>query len=356
MLISTLHTDKSKSQNLILLVFAISLTLLIFLSLSLGAYTISISQSFSILMEQLGIHIGLHSIQQENVLLQIRLPRIIMATMVGGGLGIAGASLQGMFRNPLVEPGLIGVSSGSALFAVIFMVLIPVTSTLFEPLQLIGLPFFAFFGGLIHVIGVYKLSKSQGKTESGTLILAGVAINALAGALIGLVLFFADDTALRSFTFWSLGDLGGSVWNKIPISLVLIGVPSLLLLFQHQALNALALGEQEAFHMGVNVQRVKLKLLIYCALIVGTGVSMVGMVGFVGLVVPHLIRILFGADHRLVLPGSFLLGAILMNFADLVARIIVIPAEMPIGVITALVGAPFFIWLIFNLNHSKTYA
>lgn len=356
MLISTSHRDKSKWQNLILLAFALSLTVLLVLSLSLGAYSISLSQSFSILMDQVGIRIGSHHIQQENVLLQIRLPRVMMATLVGGGLGIAGASLQGMFRNPLVEPGLIGVSSGSALFAVIFMVFIPVSSGLFEALQLVGLPLFAFLGGLLHVIGVYQLSKSQGKSESGMLILAGVAINALAGALIGLVLFFADDTALRSFTFWSLGDLGGSVWNKIPISILFIGGPSLLLLFQHQALNALALGEQEAFHMGVNVQRIKLLLLICCALIVGTGVSMVGMVGFVGLVVPHLIRILFGADHRLVLPGSFLLGAILMNVADLIARIIVIPAEMPIGVITALIGAPFFIWLIFNLNHSKTYA
>lgn len=354
-MISALHINKTKLQNLILLVFGMLLSLLIVLSLSLGAYHIPFAQTISILGDQVGLKISNASIQESNVLLQIRFPRVIMATLVGGGLGIAGASLQGMFRNPLVEPGLIGVSSGSALFAVMFMVFIP-TTTLFQPLQQVGLPLFAFIGGFTHVMGVYKLSKNQGKTDAGTLILAGVAINALAGALIGLVLFFADDTALRSFTFWSLGDLGGSVWNKIPISFVFIAIPSILILFQHQALNALALGEQEAFHMGVHVQKVKFQLLIYSALIVGTGVSMVGMVGFVGLVVPHLIRILFGADHRLVLPGSFLLGAVLMNFADLIARIIVIPAEMPIGVITALIGAPFFIWLIFNLNKSKSYA
>ncbi|WP_057936788.1 FecCD family ABC transporter permease [Algoriphagus resistens] len=347
-----LNHTKIQSQNLILIGFGFGLVLVLIASLSMGAYRIPFPQTLAILLDQLGISLGSYEMQQSNVLLQIRTPRVLMAMLVGGGLGIAGAALQGMFRNPLVEPGLIGVSTGSALFAVIFMVLIPTVSSL-AWIKMLGLPLFAFIGGLICVTSVYQLSKSQGRTDAATLILAGVAINALAAALIGLVLFFADDTALRSFTFWSLGDLGGAIWSKIPVSLTLIGVPSILLLFNSRQLNALALGEQEAFHMGVNVQQVKIRLLICSALIVGVGVSMVGMIGFVGLVVPHLIRILFGADHRLVLPGSFLLGAILMNFADLIARIIVIPAEMPIGVITALIGAPFFIWLIFNLNKSK---
>ncbi len=345
------HT-KTQSQNLILFGFGLVLVLVLIASLSLGAYGIPFSNTLAILLDQLGISLGSYEMQQANVLLQIRAPRVLLAMLVGGGLGIAGAALQGMFRNPLVEPGLIGVSTGSALFAVIFMVLIPSVTSL-AWIKMLGLPLFAFIGGLICVTAVYQLSKSQGRTDAATLILAGVAINALAGALIGLVLFFADDSALRSFTFWSLGDLGGAIWSKIPVSLILIGIPSILLLLNSRQLNALALGEQEAFHMGVNVQQVKIRLLIASALIVGVGVSMVGMIGFVGLVVPHLIRILFGADHRLVLPGSFLLGAILMNFADLISRIIVIPAEMPIGVITALIGAPFFIWLIFNLNKSK---
>ncbi|WPR74643.1 iron ABC transporter permease [Algoriphagus sp. NG3] len=347
-----LNHTKMQSQNLILFGFGLVLVLVLIASLSLGAYGIPFSNTLAILLDQLGISLGSYEMQQANVLLQIRAPRVLMAMLVGGGLGIAGAALQGMFRNPLVEPGLIGVSTGSALFAVIFMVLIPSVTSL-AWIKMLGLPLFAFIGGLICVTSAYQLSKSQGRTDAATLILAGVAINALAAALIGLVLFFADDSALRSFTFWSLGDLGGAIWSKIPVSLILIGVPSILLLFHSRHLNALALGEQEAFHMGVNVQQVKITLLICSALIVGVGVSMVGMIGFVGLVVPHLIRILFGADHRLVLPGSFLLGAILMNFADLIARIIVIPAEMPIGVITALIGAPFFIWLIFNLNKSR---
>ena len=345
--------SKTRAQNLIIAGLLAILGVLGLVSLSLGAYQIPFAQLLGVILDGLGVQEVAAESQQVNVLLQIRLPRIVLATLIGGGLGIAGASLQGMFRNPLVEPGLIGVSSGSALFAVIYLVLIAGSTGLWKSMSAFGLPLFAFVGGLIHVAAVYRLSRSEGKTETSTLILAGVAINALAGALIGLTLFYADDAALRSFTFWSLGDLGGASWTKIPAALLLILLPSLLLLRDYRALNALSLGEYEAFHMGVNVKQIKIKLLITTALIVGVGVSLAGMIGFIGLIVPHLIRIGFGADHRLVLPGAFLLGAILMNLADLIARLIVIPAEMPIGVVTALIGAPFFIWLIFNLNKAK---
>lgn len=350
---TTLIHSKTRSQNLIIAGLLAILGVLGLVSLSLGAYQIPFAQLLGVILDGLGVQEVAAESQQVNVLLQIRLPRIVLATLIGGGLGIAGASLQGMFRNPLVEPGLIGVSSGSALFAVIYLVLIAGSTGLWKSMSAFGLPLFAFVGGLIHVAAVYRLSRSEGKTETSTLILAGVAINALAGALIGLTLFYADDAALRSFTFWSLGDLGGASWTKIPAALLLILLPSLLLLRDYRALNALSLGEYEAFHMGVNVKQIKIKLLITTALIVGVGVSLAGMIGFIGLIVPHLIRIGFGADHRLVLPGAFLLGAILMNLADLIARLIVIPAEMPIGVVTALIGAPFFIWLIFNLNKAK---
>jgi iron complex transport system permease protein len=345
---------RTQTHRQIIGCFAAVLVGLVWVSLSLGAYAIPLQQTFAILLDQLGIVSGTYEPQQANVLLQIRLPRIVLATLIGGGLGVAGASLQGMFRNPLVEPGLIGVSSGSALFAVIYLVILSGSTGMWNGVQALGLPLFAFAGGLVHVLAVYKLSRSQGKTDTATLILAGVAINALAGALIGLTLFYADDAALRSFTFWSLGDLGGATWGKVPVAVLLIFVPSLLLFREHRGLNALSLGEYEAFHMGVNVRQIKLKLLITTALIVGVGVALVGMIGFIGLIVPHLIRICFGADHRLVLPASFLLGSILMNLADLLARTIVMPAEMPIGVITALIGAPFFIWLIFNLNKSNS--
>lgn len=323
-------------------------------SLCLGAYRIPLENTLAIVLNGLGIPTTNFELSQANVLLEIRLPRILLNLLIGGGLGLAGAALQGMFRNPLVEPGLIGVSSGSALFAIIYIVFIAGSGSSAGFLFTLGLPLFAFLGGLTHVAAVFKLSQRQGSSDTATLILAGIAINAFAGALIGLVLFFADDSALRSFTFWSLGDMSGATWQKIPYALILIGIPSALILQKSRELNALALGEEEAFHMGIEVSKVKVKLLIYSALIVGVGVSMVGIIGFVGLVIPHLIRLLFGADHRIVLPGSFLLGALLLNAADLIARLIVIPAEMPIGVITALCGAPFFVWLIFNLKKSQS--
>ena len=344
---------KSRTQAARLSLMGLSLLLVCTASLCLGAYAIPLENTLSILFNTLGLESSNFELSQANVLLQIRLPRILLNLLIGGGLGIAGAALQGMFRNPLVEPGLIGVSSGAALFAIIFIVFIAGgTSAGF--LASLGLPIFAFIGGLVHVAAVFKLSNNQGTSDTATLILAGIAINAFAGALIGLVLFFADDSALRSFTFWSLGDMSGATWQKIPFALLLIGIPSALIMQKFKELNALALGEQEAFHMGVPVNQVKIQLLISSALIVGVGVSMVGIIGFVGLVVPHLVRLLFSADHRIVLPGSFLLGAILLNVADLIARLIVIPAEMPIGVITALCGAPFFIWLIFNLKKTKS--
>lgn len=331
----------------------IALAMVSILSLSIGAFQIPISHVLGILTDVLGLGFTEYSQQEYNVLLQIRLPRILMAVLVGGGLGVTGAALQGLFRNPLVEPGLIGISSGGALFAVVFIVFgssLPFLGYFRD----IGLPFFAFLGGLINTFLVYQMGSKGGKTDISLLILAGVALNALSGALIGLVIFYADDAALRNFTFWSLGDVGGANWNKVGLAFLFVSGPVALVLTQFKNLNALAIGENEAFHMGVDVQKVKYILLFSGALIVGASVSLTGTIGFVGLIVPHLIRMMFGADHRLVLPGSFLLGAILLTFADLLARTIVMPSEMPIGIITAIIGAPFFIWLIMNVKKIRS--
>ena len=352
-MIQTLTYRKSKSQNLTLGLMAIALIFVAVLSLSLGAFSIPVSSVVGALMDTIGLGFFDYTSQHSNVLLQIRLPRIIMAILVGGGLGVTGAALQGLFRNPLVEPGLIGVSSGGALFAVIFIVFgssLPILSYFGE----IGLPLFAFLGGLINTLLVYKMGSTSGKTDISLLILAGVALNALSGAFIGLVIFYADDAALRNFTFWSLGDVGGANWKKVMIAFLLISGPTFLVISQYKNLNALSIGENEAFHMGVDVQKVKYILLTASAMIVGTAVSLTGTIGFVGLIVPHLIRLLFGADHRLVLPGSFLLGACLLNLADLCARTVVMPSEMPIGIITAILGAPFFIWLIINVKKIRS--
>jgi len=353
-MIQTRRLPKTAIQNLVLSAMGMGLVILAVFSVTIGAFAVSLESTLSIFLSQLGLFSGIHTLQESNVLLQIRLPRVALAMLVGGGLGVSGAALQGLFRNPLVEPGLIGVSSGGALFAVIFIVFgayFPWVTGLFGSL---GLPLFAFVGGLVNVSLVYNMANSGGKTDISLLILAGVALTAFSGALIGLSLFYADEAALRNFTFWSLGDVGGANWDKVKIGIFLILVPSSLIILQYRNLNAFAIGENEAFHMGVNVQQVKYLVLVTSALVVGVGVSMTGTIGFVGLIVPHLIRLQFGADHRLVLPGSFLLGACLLTSADLIARMIVMPAELPIGIITAIIGSPFFIWLILNVKKIRT--
>lgn len=344
---------RSIKQNTALWMFGGILVVLILTSSSIGAFSIPLIHVIGVLLDLVGISVAEFSKQEANVLLGIRLPRILLAVLVGGGLGISGAALQGLFRNPLVEPGLIGVSSGGALFAVIYIVFgagIPLISSM----GIVGLPLFAFVGGGINTFLVYKMASQSGKTDISILILAGVALNALTAALIGLVIFYADDAALRNFTFWSLGDVGGANWAKFGIAFFLIIGAAILVITQYRSLNAMAIGENEAYHMGVDVQKVKYILLSGSALMVGTAVSMTGTIGFVGLVVPHLIRLMYGADHRLVLPGSFLLGACLLTGADLLARTVVMPAEMPIGIITAILGAPFFIWLIINFKKVRT--
>ncbi|HLT08338.1 MAG TPA: iron ABC transporter permease [Cyclobacteriaceae bacterium] len=348
----TLSLQKSKLYlyAMVLGGLGIGLLVILVLSLSQGAFHIPAQTVAQIFLAKLGMGEADYTVQQYNVLWQIRLPRILLAMMVGGALGIAGAALQGLFRNPLVEPGIIGVSSGAALFAVVFIVFGSYLTFISELFGAFTLPIMAFIGGLLSVFLVYQLASGNGKTDISLLILAGVAINALAAAFIGLVIFYGDDTAIRNYTFWSLGDVGGASWDKVGIAFLLVVLPAGIILSQFAGLNALAMGEAEAFHIGINVQKVKYIVLFFSALMVGAGVSMTGIIGFVGLIVPHLIRLVFGADHRLVLPASFLLGALLLAVADLLARTIVSPAEMPIGILTAIIGCPFFIWLIRNIR------
>jgi iron complex transport system permease protein len=351
----TFDTHVRSRRRILVLSGLSALMLALFLvSLSIGAVPIGFPEVLAILGAKLGLAEQSFTPQQEIVLLSIRLPRIVLAVLIGGALGVAGASLQGLFRNPLVEPGLIGVSSGAALFSVTVIVFGAGLSSFLPLLPLIWLlPVFAFIGGLLVTLITYSLSQREGRTDITVLILAGVAINALAGALIGLVIFYADDTALRTFTFWSLGDLGGASWQKIGFSIPLMILPAVGLTFFYRQLNAIALGEAEAWHMGVNVERVKYGIVILSALAVGTSVAMAGMIGFIGLVVPHMLRTAFGPDHALVLPGSILAGASLLMLADLIARTVVSPSELPIGIVTALIGTPFFIWLLLNSKKKR---
>ena len=327
----------------------------VLLSLTIGAVFIPVNDVVILLLKKFGLFAATEvDSVHEVVLYTIRLPRILMTVFIGGALSASGAALQGLFRNPLVEPSLVGVSGGAAAAVVILIVFGGPMAFSAGWLNQAILPLVAFSGGLLATLVVLKLSDQSGKTNVTVLVLIGVAMIALSSAIIGLAIFYADENQLRTFTFWTLGDLGGATWDKLMIAAPLLVISFSVLLFFSNSLNALALGEAEAFHMGVPVERIKLMIILCSALGVGVSVSMAGMISFVGLVVPHLIRVMFEADHRLVLPAAILGGALLLILSDLIARTIVSPAELPIGVVTSLIGAPFFIALLLNAKNKGT--
>ncbi|UZR99463.1 FecCD family ABC transporter permease [Chondrinema litorale] len=352
MQIALTNKNISKHTLTILLMFGL-LGLLFFSSMAIGSVAISPIDIAQVFAQKLGLISGIDEMK-ELVLINIRLPRLLLTISVGAALGISGAALQGLFRNPLVEPGIIGVSSGAALGAIfVIMFMGTMAPALLEISRTYLMPLFAFLGGGLATAFTLKLSKSEGKTQITYLILAGVAITSLAGAAIGLSIFYADDAQLRSYTFWTLGDLSSATWEKLNILFPLIGIACTGLITMSRSLNAIALGESEAFHSGVSVEKVKLLTVLFSAMAVGVSVAFTGIIGFVGLVVPHIIRISFTSDHTLVLPCSAIGGACLLLLADIFARTIVIPAELPIGVVTAVIGTPFFIYLLISSKKKK---
>jgi iron complex transport system permease protein len=324
------------------------LMLVVLASVGVGAVRITPTQVIAILGKQLGLSLPwTFEAQQEAVLMAIRLPRVLLGVLIGAALAVAGAAMQGLFRNPLADPGLIGVGSGASLAAV-GMIVLGVTqfNAAFQAFGLFTLPLAAFMGSAIATLIVYRLSSASGRTVVSTMLLAGIALNALMGAGIGLLTYMATDAQLRNITFWSLGSLGSATWRTVMAAAPFILIAVVTLPQLARALNALALGEAEAGHLGVSVEWTKRSIIALVALAVGTAVALAGMIGFIGLVVPHLLRLLVGPDHRTVLPGATLLGASLLLSADLIARTLVAPAELPIGIVTAALGAPFFLWLL----------
>jgi iron complex transport system permease protein len=321
------------------------LTLLLVASLVLaagvGAVAIAPGQTVAILLGRLGIALPVpFSAQQETVLLAIRVPRVLLAALVGAGLAVSGATLQGVFRNPLADPGLIGVSGGAALGAVAAIV------AGWRPFGLATLPLAAFLGGLVTTLLVYRLARYGGRTEVTTLLLVGVAVNALVGAATGFLTFLATDPQLRSIVFWLMGGMGAATWPALAAAAPFLLLGILLLPRLGRPLNLLALGEAEAGHLGVDTERLRLVAIGLAALATGAGVAVAGIIGFVGLITPHLLRLAVGPDHRLLLPASALGGATLLVLADLVARTVLRPAEVPLGIVTAAAGAPVFLYLI----------
>ena len=325
---------------------AVVLVGVVLVSMGVGSVQIAPAQTLAILLGAVGFGYGTgFEPQQVTILLQIRLPRVALGLLVGAALAVSGALMQGLFRNPLADPGLVGVSAGSALAAVAWSV---VGGGLALPAVLgaNALALAAFGGGLAVTALVYRLATHGGRTLVATMLLAGVAVSALCGAGVGLLVLVADAAQLRTITFWTLGSLGGSTWASFAGAAPLLLAPTLAAPFLARGLNALLLGEAEAFHVGVRVERLKRASITLAALGVGASVAAAGAVGFVGLVVPHLVRLVLGPDHRALLPGCALLGAILLLLADLFARTVAAPAEVPLGIVTALAGAPFFLGLL----------
>ena len=281
--------------------------------------------------------------RQSAVLLSIRLPRVLLAAVVGASLAVSGAAMQGLFRNPLADPGLIGISSGAALAVAVVIVLAgPLTGTL----GLYGLSTAAFVGGLITCLLVFRFARLAGTFSVTYMLLAGIAINALSGAGTGFLTYLSNDEQLRTLTFWTMGSLGGALWPAVIVVTTVVVPATVFLIRNARDINILLLGENEARHLGVDSERLKLIVIICTAFSVGAAVAVSGIIGFVGLVVPHLIRLTIGPDNRLLIPAAALLGAALLLVADTFARTIVTPAEIPVGIVTSLIGGPFFLWLL----------
>lgn len=347
-MVIVLNQRNLKRSTLTLLALVAILCITFFISLGTGAIKIRPDEVIRILTNVLNADFPFqYDNIKESVLVTIRLPRVLLGILVGSALAVSGGALQGLFRNPLADPGLIGVSTGAALAAATTIV----CADLFSDLLFIKdftyvLPGAAFTGAMCTTLLIYRISKNEGRTNIATMLLAGIAINAIAASGIGLLIFASDDQQLRDLNFWMLGSLGGATWETILPASLFILPPSIGLIFYARQLDALLLGEVEAYHLGFDIESLKLKIIILVALSVGTAVALTGVIGFIGLVVPHLIRIMIGPLHTSLLPASMLLGSILLLISDLAARTSILPAELPIGILTSCIGGPFFLWLL----------
>jgi len=334
---------QSRQSVLILLALAVALIFCMIVATSLGTVAIPLNEVAKILLDRLPLLSYAHTWnkQAEAIILQIRLPRVATAVIVGSTLAAAGVIFQGLLRNPMADPYIIGTSGGAALGA---------TIALFMPIQVVWfgftlVPIAAFAGALIAVLIVYRIARVGPRTPIITLLLAGFATSSMMAAIMSFLMIISKRT-LHQVILWTMGGVTASGWQqlKIVVPLTLVGIAAAYSMAGD--LNAFLLGEEQAAHLGVDVERRKLMLLIVGSLLTGTAVSISGLVGFIGLVVPHITRLVFGPDHRLLLPASALLGGLFLVLADLLARLLMAPAEIPVGIITALIGAPFFIYLL----------
>lgn len=306
-------------------------------ALSLGAIHVGL---YDVIGALAGVLSGKSSASEELILFSVRLPRILFAGLVGASLSLGGVVFQALLRNPLADPYVLGISGGSALGAIIGIVLGAGSFYL-------GIPFLAFCGGLLTVSLVFVVAGgSRGMLLDNTLILAGVVVNSFFSAAILFALSVVSSMELHSISFWLMGDLSGAAWKEITVAAVCLLIGFVILYAQARKLNLMVQGEETALQLGVNIRATKYILLIVTSLLTAVAVSLAGIIGFVGMMVPHMMRLVFGSDHRLLLPAAALFGASFLVAADTLARILLAPAELPVGVITALCGAPYFIFLM----------
>ncbi|PHM38070.1 FecCD family ABC transporter permease [Xenorhabdus innexi] len=328
--------SRSQSPSLGLILLGVLLFILAVSSANMGALPLSFKTLWDSSLED----------PHWQIWLNIRLPRILLAILVGSALAISGAVMQGLFRNPLADSGLLGISSGAAL-AVALTIVVPfiLPFSLPDSIALYGHIIAAFVGSLLVSFLIFSLNKySHGNMSK--LLLAGIAINTLCASFIGALSYISNDQQLRQFSIWMMGSLSQIEWPTLIITASIIIPVCLLTLSQSRKLNLLQLGDEEAHYLGINVERTKFQLLLLSALLIGCAVALSGVIGFIGLIIPHLVRLRFGGDHTWLLPISALGGACMLLTADTLARTLVAPAEMPVGLITGLIGAPYFLWLI----------
>lgn len=339
------HGDRSALARLVVVALAVFLACAFLFALTQG---VSDTSTVHVVLSWVGL-VDPETVSARDRLIveAIRLPRVTLGALVGASLAVSGAVMQGLFRNPLADPGIVGVSAGAGLGAASIIVL---GGTFMAPFVnaagIYALPLAAFAGGLVTTILLYRVATRHGRTSVATMLLAGIALGAFAGAATGMLVYIADDAQLRDLTFWGLGSVAGATWTKVVSAGPIIVAALATTPFLAKGLNALALGETAAHHMGVPVQWMKNVAIVSVAAATGAAVAVSGGIGFVGIVVPHLLRLAIGPDHRYLLPASALLGAAFLILTDCVSRTVVAPAELPIGIVTATIGAPFFLWIL----------
>lgn len=342
-------------QNKLSLYLIFGLLLLVTLavvSLYMGVYVFEKHSFFEIFKGVIN-NDGSINASDRFVLMDLRMPRIVMAVLIGSALSVSGTCLQGMFRNPLATPDLLGITAGASLFAAIAIVLgVYIKPYIPEALHYSFLSLMAFVGALLTMMLVYRISTVNGKTNVVVMLLTGVAITALGFAVMGFLIYISKEEQLRDLTFWNLGSLGGATWTKNIILTVVIVTAFSFLINKGKALNAMMLGEKDAQHLGIPIERIKKQIVILTALMIGASVAFAGTISFVGLIVPYILRLIFRSNYHIILPLSAVFGSVLLLTADTISRTIAPPSEIPIGILTAFMGAPIFIIILVRSRNS----